>query len=66
MSATPRRLKPGPVLVALRQTFHREQARMELSLYIRLWQALNGVSVRIERAESFLPQLGAAAARLSA
>jgi hypothetical protein len=56
----------GTVLVAPPHTFHREQARMELSLYVRLWQALNGVSVRIERAESFSPQLGTVASRLSA
>jgi hypothetical protein len=41
----------GTVLVALPHTFHREQARMELSLYVRLWQALHGVSIRIELVE---------------
>jgi hypothetical protein len=50
----------GTVLVALPHSFHPEQARMELSLYVRLWQALHGVSVRIEPAE--LPCLGLARA----
>ena len=38
----------GTVFVELPHALHEEQARMELSLYIRLWQALHGVSVRID------------------
>ena len=41
----------GTVLVELPHVFHEKQARMELGLYIRLWQALHGVSVRIELAD---------------
>jgi hypothetical protein len=36
------------VLVELPHPFHQEQARMELGLYIRLWQVLHGVSVRVD------------------
>ena len=35
----------GTVMVELPHVLHRDQARMELELYIRLWQALRGVSV---------------------
>lgn len=38
----------GTVLVGLPHPFHQQQARMELCLYIRLWQVLHGVSVRID------------------
>ena len=38
----------GTVLVGLPHPFHQEQARMELCLYVRLWQVLHGVSVRVE------------------
>ena len=38
----------GTVIVELPHVLHHEQARMELGLYIRLWQALHGVSVRID------------------
>lgn len=38
----------GTVFVELPHALHEEQARMELSLYIRLWQALKCVSVRID------------------
>jgi hypothetical protein len=48
--------KEGTILVALPHTFHAEQARMELSLYVRLWQALRGVSVHIELVESSMPR----------
>jgi hypothetical protein len=44
----------GTVLVVLPHFFHREQARMEVALYIRLWEALHGTSVRIEMADSSL------------
>jgi hypothetical protein len=37
----------GTVIVALPHVLHRGQARMELELYIRLWQALSGVSVAL-------------------
>jgi len=40
--------KDGTVIVELPHVLHEEQARMELGLYIRLWQALHGVSVRID------------------
>jgi hypothetical protein len=40
--------KDGSVIVELPHALHQEQARMELGLYIRLWQALHGVSVRID------------------
>ena len=40
--------KDGSVIVELPHVLHQEQARMELGLYIRLWQALHGVSVRID------------------
>ena len=40
--------KDGIVVVELPHVLHQEQARMELGLYIRLWQALHGVSVRID------------------
>jgi hypothetical protein len=33
------------VMVELPHVLHRDQARMELELHIRLWQALRGVSV---------------------
>jgi hypothetical protein len=36
------------VVVELPHALHEEQARMELGLYIRLWQALHGVSVRVD------------------
>jgi hypothetical protein len=38
----------GTVIVELPHVLHQEQARMELGLYIRLWQALHGVSVRVD------------------
>ncbi len=38
----------GTVRVDLPHRLHLEQAEMELSLYVRLWQALQRVSVRIE------------------
>jgi hypothetical protein len=38
----------GRVIVELPHLIHQEQARMELELYIRLWQALHGISVRID------------------
>jgi hypothetical protein len=37
----------GTVMVELPHVLHRAQARMELELYIRLWQALRGVSIAI-------------------
>jgi hypothetical protein len=37
----------GTVLVELPHVLHRDQARMELELYIRLWQALRGLSIGI-------------------
>jgi hypothetical protein len=37
----------GTVLVELPHLLHRDQARLELELYIRLWQALRGVSVNL-------------------
>jgi len=40
--------KDGSVVAELPHVLHQEQARMELGLYIRLWQALHGVSVRID------------------
>jgi hypothetical protein len=33
------------VIVALPHLLHQEQARLELELYLRLWQAVRGVSV---------------------
>jgi hypothetical protein len=41
-------VEDGTITVELPHALHQEQARMELSLYIRLWQALNGVSVRVD------------------
>jgi hypothetical protein len=38
----------GTVFVELPHVLHQEQARMELGLYIRLWQALHGVSVCVD------------------
>ena len=38
---------PETVEVELPHAFHREQARMEVDLYIRLWQALHGVRVDV-------------------
>jgi hypothetical protein len=38
----------GTVVVELPHVLHQEQARMELELYIRLWQALRGISVRVD------------------
>jgi hypothetical protein len=38
----------GTVLAYLPHPFHEKQARMELALYIRLWQVLHGVSVRAD------------------
>jgi hypothetical protein len=35
------------VRVELPHTLHAEQARMEVDLYVRLWQALNGVRVEV-------------------
>jgi hypothetical protein len=35
------------VAVELPHTLHREQARMEVDLYVRLWQALHGVRVEV-------------------
>ena len=40
--------KDGTVIAELPHVLHQEQARMELGLYIRLWHALHGVSVRID------------------
>jgi hypothetical protein len=37
----------GTVMVELPHALHRDQARMELELYIRLWQALRGVTVEL-------------------
>jgi hypothetical protein len=37
----------GTVLVELPHVLHRDQARMELELYIRLWQALRSVTVEL-------------------
>ena len=47
--------KDGTVIVELPHVLHQEQARMELGLYIRLWQALHGVSVRIDLLDLDLP-----------
>ena len=42
----------GTVLVELPHLLHREQAQMELALYVRLWQVLHGdVTVRAEVVE---------------
>ena len=41
----------GSVLVELPHDIHEEQAHMELGLYVRLWQALHGISVRVELIE---------------
>jgi hypothetical protein len=38
----------GSVIVELPHDIHEQQARMELGLYVRLWQALHGVTVRVE------------------
>ena len=38
----------GSVIVELPHQIHERQARMELGVYVRLWQALHGVSVRVE------------------
>jgi hypothetical protein len=35
------------VRVKLPHTLHAEQARMEVDLYVRLWQALHGVRVEV-------------------
>jgi hypothetical protein len=35
----------GTVMVELPHVLHRDQARMELELYIRVWQAIRSVSV---------------------
>lgn len=35
----------GTVLVELAHALHQEQARMELALYVRVWQALHGNDV---------------------
>jgi hypothetical protein len=35
----------GTVMVELPHALHRDQARMELELYIRLWQAIHSVSI---------------------
>jgi hypothetical protein len=40
--------KDGTVTVEFPHVLHQEQARLELGLYIRLWQALHGVSVRVD------------------
>jgi hypothetical protein len=40
--------KDGTVTVEFPHLLHQEQARLELGLYIRLWQALHGVSVRVD------------------
>src|SRR5215216_2548357 len=42
----------GMVTVELPHLLHRDQARMELELYIRLWQALRGVSITISSSSS--------------
>jgi hypothetical protein len=42
----------GTVLVELPHALHRDQARRELELYIRLWQALRGVSIAISCASA--------------
>ena len=39
----------GTVLVELPHVLHQDQARLELELYIRLWQALRGVRVDLLR-----------------
>ena len=38
---------PETVEVELPHTLHGEQARMEVDLYVRLWQALHGVGVDV-------------------
>jgi hypothetical protein len=38
----------GVVIVELPHVLHDKQARMELGIYIRLWQALHGVSVHVD------------------
>ena len=38
----------GTVIVELPHKIHDTQARLELELYTRLWQALEGVSVRVD------------------
>ena len=38
------------VAVELPHALHQEQALMELGLYVRLWQALRGISVCLEHA----------------
>jgi hypothetical protein len=35
----------GTVMVELAHALHEEQARMELELYVRVWQALHGIGV---------------------
>jgi hypothetical protein len=35
------------VRVELPHTLHGEQARMEVDLYVRLWQALHGVRIEV-------------------
>jgi hypothetical protein len=35
----------GTVKVELAHALHDEQARMELELYVRVWQALHGIGV---------------------
>jgi hypothetical protein len=35
----------GTVMVELAHAPHEEQARMELELYVRVWQALHGIGV---------------------
>jgi hypothetical protein len=38
----------GTVLVEPPHGLHENQAHLELELYVRLWQALQGISVRVE------------------
>jgi hypothetical protein len=38
---------PETVAAELPHELHREQARMEIDLYVRLWQALHGVRVDV-------------------
>ena len=35
----------GTVIVELAHALHQEQARMELELYVRVWQVLHGIGV---------------------
>jgi hypothetical protein len=35
----------GTVMVELAHALHQEQARLEVELYVRVWQALHGIGV---------------------